>query len=327
MLENNKFSIWIFGAGYWAKILIPKIAMKFPKTKIYIIDKVQENAALIQKSYDHVEVSSDVFFMNYAKARDICFVLTPPESHASVVASVLEKQCHCWVEKPFTINPNTAVHLYQLAKLNKCVFFVDHTFTFDPLIKKIKDECSDLEVQNVISVRHGWGKVLKKYGVLWDLLPHDLSIINFIFGEIVKAEVINEIKINIDGIKTTVFAEIKIETEIQTNIRVSLSCISKTKLREIQIFSEPNLLTYSLTPTGSALEILNYNNIPGASRRDSDEELNLNLKNESDSLFNALSIFENYINSNNFESNLDYASKEVEIIYELVENGIYNKNG
>jgi predicted dehydrogenase len=252
MLENNIVSIWIFGAGYWAKVLIPKIALKFPKIKIYIIDKVQENAEFIQKSYDTVEVSSEMYFMNHAKARDICFVLTPPESHASVIASVLEKQCHCWVEKPFTIDPNTAVQLHQLAKLNKCVVFVDHTFTFDPLVKKIKDECGNLKVQNVISVRHGWGKVLKKYGVLWDLLPHDLSIVNFLYGEILRAEVTNEVSINVDGIKTTVFAEIKIETKIQTNILVSLSCISKTKLREIQIFSEPNLSTNKRPPSNSA---------------------------------------------------------------------------
>jgi predicted dehydrogenase len=326
MIENKNFSIWIFGAGYWAKILIPKISLKFTNANIYIVDEVEENAFLIQKNYGQVEISSKMHFKEFAKAGDLCFVLTPPASHASVIATVLEKHCHCWVEKPFTIDPDTAAYLYQLAKLNKCVLFVDHTFTFDPLIKRAKDECGNLKIQNVISIRHGWGKVLPKYGVLWDLLPHDLSIVNFVFGEIVKAEVVNEIAINVDGIETTVSADIKIATERQSNILVSLSCISKTKLREIQIFSEPNLITYSLTPTGSALEILNYVRIPGASGNNVDQGLSLIFKNESDSLLNALSVFENYINSDNFESNLDYASREVEIICKLVKDGIYNKS-
>jgi predicted dehydrogenase len=326
MLENNIFNIWIFGAGYWAKILIPKIVSKFPQIKIYIIDDIQENAELIKIKFNQVEISSKINFNSYAKSGDICFVLTPPESHASVIASVLDKKCHCWVEKPFTINPNDAVHLYDLAKLNKCVLFVDHTFTFDPLIKKLKEETIESKIQNIISIRHGWGKVLKKYGVLWDLLPHDLSIINFVFGEIVYAEVINETRIFVDGINTTVFAEIKIQTDKLTNILVSLSCISKTKLREIQVFSEPNLLTYSLTPTGSNLEILKYSEIPGASTITAGVNLNMNFENESDSLLNALGVFQNYIENNNLESNLNYANKEVEIIYKLVEFGIYHKS-
>jgi predicted dehydrogenase len=326
MLENRAFSIWIFGAGYWANVLIPKIILKFTNIKIYIVDEVQENATRLKEIYEEVEISSKMHFDEVAKVGDVCFVLTPPESHASVIANVLRKQCHCWVEKPFTIDPNMAVNLQKLAKLNKCVLFVDHTFTFDPLIRKIKDKCQDLKIQNIISIRHGWGKVLEKYGVLWDLLPHDLSIINFVFGEIVRAEVISEIKIDINGIKTSVYAEIKIETEMQKNILVSVSCISKTKLREIQIFSEPNLLTYSLIPSGSILEILNYTNIPGASKNHLDHESDLKIKNDSDSLLNALNLFENYVNSSNFDSNLDYATREVEIIFQLVENSIYKKS-
>ena len=186
-------TIWIFGFGYWAKILITKINEQFKNSPIYIIDpnikglKTREISKFKSLNFRDIQI-----FKEKSKRGDLVFIFTPPATHFQIAKVALAQMCHVWVEKPLCLEFSQAQELKEDALINNLTLFIDNTFIYDDSVVKLKNL---LEARNeIISLnitRTAWGKLLKTHGVIWDLLPHDLSIINYLLGEIESHEVID----------------------------------------------------------------------------------------------------------------------------------------
>lgn len=316
--ERMSKNLWIFGTGYWANVLFPKINLVFGGSKFYIIDTIEESKTRFLANHPEcVGANLDVFLAN-ASPDDVCFVITPPDSHFELVDIALQKKCHCWVEKPLALNSSHASALIQKAKNNNVTLFVDNTFLFDPLINRIKEEFNNAEnVNHIYSRRQGWGKVLANYGVLWDLLPHDLAIINNTFGQIKSFKILSNVygpaSKGLD--KTILMCSLSFFTELGFKIQVDLSCISKAKVRQIQILSKDFLTTYELNSTGSSLIKEEWTSIPGNLLYNSSPSI----KNENtdDSLVNALKHFKRLLVEHKFHPSLSYTLSEIVLIEEI----------
>ena len=103
-------------------------------------------------------------------------------SHYDLAKKSLLSGKHTWVEKPLTSNSYQAKELVELANKNKLILNVDHTFIYTPSIKKIKDIIEKGTLGNILyfdSVRINLGLFQHDVNVIWDLAPHDLSIIEY----------------------------------------------------------------------------------------------------------------------------------------------------
>ncbi len=97
----------------------------------------------------------------------------------------LEAGKHIWVEKPFTSTSQEAEELIEIAESRNLKIFVDHTFIYNGAVQKIKELVDSGELGNVIyfdSERINLGLFQRDVNVIWDLAPHDLSIMNYLLS-------------------------------------------------------------------------------------------------------------------------------------------------
>jgi predicted dehydrogenase len=303
-----KQNIWLFGLGYWGKILLPKINQVF-QNNIFVIDprfdKDLENNFLFQ-----IKTLSN--FSQQAKSGDIVFVLTPPDTHFDIVEMALKKHCHIWVEKPLCLSASEAQKLVSQAKSQGTTLFIDNTFLFDDSIHYLKNVLtfSNAEVNANFS-RTAWGKLLNKYGVIWDLLPHDLSIISFLFGKIKNFKII-DFKYDLT-LEATIEIWLKFETTDGGTIIVHSSCASSKRSRSIELFTGNQVFFQQSIKGRSIIEVLNILNLANS-------ELNQvveNLEFIQEPIINALKKFKELLNSGDQHFSLQKSVEEISIMEKI----------
>jgi len=247
-------TVWIFGLGYWANILIAKINEQFKNSPIYVIDpniKTREVSKFKLFNFSDLET-----FKEKSKRGDFVFIFTPPSTHFQIAKVALDQMCHVWVEKPLCLEFNQAQELKEVALNNNLTLFIDNTFIYDDSIIKLKNL---LETRNeIISMnitRTAWGKLLKTHGVIWDLLPHDLSIINYLMGEIESYEII-DYSYN-SKLKTLIDIKVKFLTKSGHSAFIHSSCSSGQKNRSIEVKLSDCVVLQSSNSTSSTIEIFN----------------------------------------------------------------------
>jgi len=321
MIENIKTNIWFFGAGYWAQVLIKKINTKFPNHNIQVIDPNIKALNALTLKYSFVVPSSFETFQEKAKNGDFGFVVTPPNTHYQIASDLLGFGCHTWVEKPLTTDAAQAEELIKKAIAHNLTLFIDNTFLFDPLILSLKKiNQTDNKIIHIHSRRQGWGKVLKDLGVLWDLLPHDLSIVDNIFGKI-QSHSLQSINFGPEKSslnRTSLAASVRLLTVDNITVQIDLSVISREKIRQIQLMKSDELITYDLNSGSSTIFRCNWDSLPGLISTDT-ELTTENILNTEDSLSNALDCFIGLAEKGILHESMDFAVHEIRIIQDLFE--------
>lgn len=187
------------GAGYWGE---------------KIVSTISKNTGLILKSICDPELkdgvkAEDIWFDKSIDAVAIC---TPPITHFELAYAALLHGKHVLVEKPITLSSSDSNHLFNLAEKNKKVLMMDSTFLFNPAISHVKKIVQN-EIGDVIffdSERTAFGKYQNDINCVDDLVPHDFSIINYIFSENLRlgCNVIDFVKV-IWNLDHTVCLEVK----------------------------------------------------------------------------------------------------------------------
>lgn len=155
------------------------------------------DAARLQKTVDRFELrSTDVqMFDSYEKmlAMDLSgvFVVTPPHTHAALAIQALQAGRNVFVEKPLADDLEKCYKIkFEAERLGRTVM-VGHTFIYHPAIRKFKESLSRVgALRTIFTVRAHFGRY-QPVGIVYDLLPHDLSIFNFMcdgFPQTVRAE-------------------------------------------------------------------------------------------------------------------------------------------
>ena len=176
----------IVGAGYWGPNLV-RTALGTPTVRLdWLCDLDLERAKAVlgpyatvrpTDSYDAVLSDPDVAAVAIA---------TPAATHFDLVRSALEAGKHVLVEKPLTPSVAEAEKLVSLADSCGLVLMCDHTYCYTPAVQRIRELIrggSIGDIQFIDSVRINLGLVQPDVDVLWDLAPHDLSIMDFVLPE------------------------------------------------------------------------------------------------------------------------------------------------
>jgi len=158
----------IIGYGYWGKILHNNIMDKFPGVVLHDPHIGLDN---IKEIYSCTHV----------------FVATPATTHVEIVDSLLNRGINVFCEKPLCLDKPSVCCLYSEASRSDSVLFVDWTFTFNDAINHIKSLYDDGKLGSIRSVsmnRMNSGPERHDTSAKWDLSSHDVSIIQYLFGDI-----------------------------------------------------------------------------------------------------------------------------------------------
>lgn len=174
--------VGIVGLGYWGPNLVRNFLAQPEIEKVYCCDKKEERLKFIKSKFPAAELLTDYDEM-LGKDIDAVVIATPVDMHFPLAKKALEAGKHIWVEKPFTAKSAHAQELIDIAEAKNLRIFVDHTFIYTGAVKKIKELVQSGEIGEITyfdSVRVNLGLFQHDVNVIWDLAPHDLSIMNYL---------------------------------------------------------------------------------------------------------------------------------------------------
>lgn len=181
----DTLKVGIIGYGYWGPNLTRNFAELPPSEVIAIADMREEQLKRAQAKYPNVILTKDYRdFFNLDL--DAVVVSTPPATHYGIARDCLEHSLNVLVEKPITLKSEQAEQLVELADANGLVLMVGHTFEYNSAVHALKGYIDSGELGDIYYIdaaRLNLGLFQRDSNVLWDLAPHDISILLFLLGQ------------------------------------------------------------------------------------------------------------------------------------------------
>ncbi len=175
----------IVGCGYWGPNLIRNF-FSSPHFRVgAVIDKDPARLESVRAIYPSLPLSQD-FSAALAADIDLVVLATPPETHHALGMAALDAGKHLLIEKPMALESGHCRELNLRAAAKGLRILVDHTFLFNPAIEYIKSAIvsGDLgDLRYFDSTRINLGLFQERTNVVWDLAPHDFSIVDFLLDE------------------------------------------------------------------------------------------------------------------------------------------------
>lgn len=181
----------VIGYGYWGPNLVRNFATG-PRTKVVAI--AEQNAHRRQvaaTTYPHIRGVEDANALIADPEVDAVAIATPIFTHYELAKRALEAGKHVLVEKPLTPSVAQAEELAALAKAKGRVLMCDHTFVYTGAVRKIRDLVANGELGRILyfdSVRINLGLFQPDFNVIWDLAPHDLTIMDYVLSQTLGLE-------------------------------------------------------------------------------------------------------------------------------------------
>ncbi len=176
----------ICGYGYWG----PNLLRNFMRSELFSIvgvaDRREQKRELIAKSFPELTVYGDADEAIDDPRVEAIAIATPVSAHYSIARKALEKGKHVLVEKPFCVSVEEAEELVAIAERTGATLMVDHTFLFHPAVRQLGKMVKSGALGSVSyydCLRVNLGLFQPDVNVLWDLAPHDLSVIDYLFDE------------------------------------------------------------------------------------------------------------------------------------------------
>lgn len=176
----------VIGYGYWG----PNIVRNFNGIEnvkvVSVCDKNPDVQKKVEKSYRDIKFTTDSREITSSKDIDVVAVVSPVSTHYELAREALLNGKHIFVEKPFTSSVAQAEELIELAERKNLTIMVDHTFLFTPAVRKIKQMLDENVLGNLYyfdSTRINLGLFQHDVNVIWDLAPHDFSIMDYLISE------------------------------------------------------------------------------------------------------------------------------------------------
>src|SRR5712671_7161384 len=176
-------TVGVIGLGYWGPNLLRNFAENEAAELRWICDADEARLAAMRRRYPAAQTSTDYQKLLEDPNLDAITVVTPVATHFAIASAALHAGKHVLVEKPLTATGREAEALNDLAERNQLILMVDHTFVYTGAVRKMKELVASGELGELLyfdSVRINLGLFQKDINVLWDLAPHDLSIMDYL---------------------------------------------------------------------------------------------------------------------------------------------------
>lgn len=179
-------NVGIIGYGYWG----PNLVRNFYATKDCCVravaDARAERLQQLAKAFPGIAGVTHADELIYDPDLDALVIATPVSSHFTLAQKALAEGKHVLLEKPMAASVREAEILINLAEQKKVLLMVDHTFLYTGAVQKMRQLVDNNELGNIKyldSTRINLGLFQPDINVLWDLAPHDISILNYIVSE------------------------------------------------------------------------------------------------------------------------------------------------
>jgi predicted dehydrogenase len=177
----------VIGCGYWGPNLVRNLVQSNKVRELICCDLDPKRLDRMKALYPTVEVLTDYKKLLQMSDLDGVAIATPVKTHHPIAKDFLSQGKHVFVEKPLTHSYETALELAKLAEEKQRVLMVGHTFEYTAAVNKVKEIIESGELGKILYIsctRVNLGLFQPDINVVWDLAPHDISIILYLMGEV-----------------------------------------------------------------------------------------------------------------------------------------------
>jgi predicted dehydrogenase len=178
--------IAVIGCGYWGPNLIRNLVQSNKVRDVVCCDLSEPRLQRMKTLYPAVKTMTDYHELLKENDLDGVVIATPVGHHFPIARDFLAQGKHVMIEKPMTHSFDSGLELVQLAEEKERILMVGHTFEYTGAVHKIKEIIQSGELGKVLyvsSIRVNLGLFQQDINVVWDLAPHDISILLYVLGE------------------------------------------------------------------------------------------------------------------------------------------------
>jgi predicted dehydrogenase len=241
----GKLRIGVVGCGYWGPNLIRNFTQIQEAKMVAVADLRDERLRSIKSMNNGITLTNDyheLFDMNL----DGLVVATPPKTHFNIAREALEQGLNVMVEKPLTTSSPEAEQLIELAARKGLVLMVGHTFVYNNAVRALKKLIQSGEIGKIHyidSARLSLGLYQPGLNVLWDLAPHDLSILDYLLEKDPQSVEVFGTSCVLKNTHDLVHLNLIFPENILAHIHISW--LAPVKVREITVVGSKKMVVYN----------------------------------------------------------------------------------
>ncbi len=241
LIIGSFMKVALIGYGYWGKNIARNFSLSSDFKLHTICDLSLDNLNLAKKMFPSVNITDD--YTTISDEVDVVAPIVPVGQHFFFANYFLDRGKHVLLTKPFTKSYEESIKLIDKAEKNNLTVFADHTFIFNPAVRKMKEILPKVGTPYlVLSSRLNLGLYQPDVNVIYDLMPHDLSIISYLFDEDIQHATSSSF--SAAGMPHEDFAQAKIELTNDIRAFVTVSWLSPYKIRDFIIVGSDGMISY-----------------------------------------------------------------------------------
>jgi predicted dehydrogenase len=245
----------VVGYGYWGPNIVRNLC-SLPGARVEVLcDKSLHALGRASQAYPGLKLSTDPSELIASPLVDAVAIVTPVWTHYELAKAALKQGKHVFVEKPFTSTVAQAEELIELAEKCRLKIMVDHTFLFTGVVRKIRELIDEGMLGSLYyydSTRVNLGLFQHDINVIWDLAPHDLSIMDFVIKA--RPEAISATgQRHLNGHEDVAFITVHFPERLIAHINVNW--LSPVKVRTTLIGAEKKMLVWNDLDTEQKLKV------------------------------------------------------------------------
>ncbi len=248
--------VGVIGFGYWGPNLVRNFNRHPNCTIQRIVDLDPRRRALVKAEYPQVNVADDFTSITRADDIDIVVIATPVFTHFELAMDALTHGKHVWIEKPMASNSEQCEKIQEAAQKQGRLVMVDHTYVYSPGVRQIKKYLDEGKLGDVLyydATRVNLGLFQHDINVIWDLAPHDLSIIDYLFGS--KTELVSATGLAHFGQPLEDVGYITLYSGQNFVCHLQLSWLSPVKIRQTLIGGSKSMIVWNDLSPDEAIKI------------------------------------------------------------------------
>jgi predicted dehydrogenase len=255
MMKDLRFGV--IGWGYWG----PKIGRNLDtlsQAKVAMVaDQDAHRLATLAANQPWLHTTTqveDIFLSDI----DAVVIASPVRTHYQLAREALLHDKHVLIEKPLTTNVEEAKQLIALAQERNRILMVGHTFEYNPAVNELRKlvQSGDLgKIYCIEAERVNLGLFRNDINVIWDLAPHDLSILLYLFGkkpERIKVQAHAHVQPHIEDV-----AHLDLEFSDNMNAHIHVSWLHPCKIRRVTVIGDARMVVYDDTNPAEMIKIYN----------------------------------------------------------------------
>ncbi|MDI6717046.1 MAG: Gfo/Idh/MocA family oxidoreductase [Actinomycetota bacterium] len=239
-------NIGVIGYGYWGPNLVRNFYQIAESNLTFVCDLNPDNLKKVRALYPKVEVTKDVDDVLNNSSIDAVVIATSAITHYELAKKALLAGKHIMVEKPLTLSSKTSRDLIETAERQGCILMVGHLLVYHPAIeyiKKLVDSGSLGDIHYLYTQRLNLGQVRTDENALWDLAPHDISLIfHLVSGKEPVSVSARGASYITQGIEDVVFCSVALEGGAMAHIHVSW--LDPHKIRKLTVVGNKKMAVF-----------------------------------------------------------------------------------